>query len=283
MKITRAVIPTAGLGTRFLPATRVIPKILLPLLSTPTIDYAVRELSAEGITNIALIVPPESESIGEYFSEKAELVSVLEKRGSNNLAQQQKEISSLASVTTIVQRKPQGLGHAILLAKEWVGNEPFATVLPDDLVWGKSSAIAQLLRIHDKFGGQVIAGVETPEKILHTKGVIGGTVQADGVLRVTELVEKPPRGRAPSNLAIVGRYIFEPSIFTSLEQTGTGAIEEIQITDAIMTANEVTRAVILQGRHIDVGNPLGMLTAAIHEASRDSTMRSVILQELERL
>ena len=270
-RIRKAVIPAAGLGTRFLPVTRSVPKPLIPVLAIPTVEYAVREAVKVGITEVALVVSPSGAQVSEYFADAPELVRHLESRSYAEESKKQREIASLANVSAIVQNNPLGLGHAIFLAEEWVGDESFAVILPDDLVFGGKSAMEQLIDVRYDLGGQVVGVVETDPGLLHTKGVISGTPKGADIIQIEELVEKPAPGTAPSNLSIIGRYILNPSVFGVLRSAGAGAIGEIQITDAIMSGSPhgvSTWAKKIEGWHFDTGNPIGLLQAALFKAGR---------------
>ncbi len=280
--ITKAVIPVGGLGTRFLPATRTVPKLLLPVLNVPVIEYAVREAAAAGVRDIAIVMSPGMESVAEYFQSQTVLEQELKARGRDELLEAQLEIASLASVTTVYQHEPRGPGHAILQAREFCDGEPFVTIFPDDVIIHDTSATEQLLQIYRQYGGSVIAATEAPDEIVHTKGIIGGTEVGEGVYSVDALVEKPSREEAPSNLAIVGRYILDNGVFDYLNEERTGAGGEIQITDAIasLIGNSPVHARRLAGFHADTGNPGGMLEAAIHVAKQDPELADVVKRAL---
>jgi len=280
--ITKAVIPVGGLGTRFLPATRTVPKLLLPVLNVPVIEYAVREAAAAGVRDIAIVMSPGMESVAEYFQSQTVLEQELKARGRDELLEAQLEIASLASVTTVYQHEPRGPGHAILQAREFCDGEPFVTIFPDDVIIHDTSATEQLLQVYRQYGGSVIAATEAPDEIVHTKGIIGGTEVGEGVYSVDALVEKPSREEAPSNLAIVGRYILDNGVFDYLNEERTGAGGEIQITDAIasLIGNSPVHARRLAGFHADTGNPGGMLEAAIHVAKQDPELADVVKRAL---
>ena len=280
--ITKAVIPVGGLGTRFLPATRTVPKLLLPVLNVPVIEYAVREAAAAGVRDIAIVMSPGMESVAEYFQSQTVLEQELKARGRDELLEAQLEIASLASVTTVYQHEPRGPGHAILQAREFCDGEPFVTIFPDDVIIHDTSATEQLLQVYRQYGGSVIAATEAPDEIVHTKGIIGGTEVGEGVYSVDALVEKPSREEAPSNLAIVGRYILDNGVFNYLNEERTGAGGEIQITDAIasLIGNSPVHARRLAGFHADTGNPGGMLEAAIHVAKQDPELADVVKRAL---
>jgi UTP--glucose-1-phosphate uridylyltransferase len=281
--ITRAVIPVGGLGTRFLPATRTVPKLLLPVLNVPVIEYAVREAAEAGATDVAIVMSPGMESVTEYFQDQAVLERELKARGHDDLLEAQLEIASLANITTVYQYEPRGPGHAILQAREFCDGEAFVTIFPDDVIIHETSATEQLLQVYRQHGGSVIAAVEAPDEIVHTKGIIGGTEVGDGIYSVDTLVEKPALEDAPSNLAIVGRYVLDNSVFDYLAEEHAGAGGEIQITDAIasLIGNSPVHARKFTGFHADTGNPGGMLEAAIYVAKQDPALAEIVKRALE--
>jgi UTP--glucose-1-phosphate uridylyltransferase len=276
--IRKAVMPVAGLGTRFLPATRSVPKILLPILSVPVIDYAVRELAEAGIKDVALVMSRGMESVADYFRPQEILERTLEQRGKTEELQRQREISSLARVEVFYQDEPLGIGDAVLKTRDWVGDEAFAVLFPDDVIWGEPGATQQLVGVRNQHGGQVIAAIEVPDEVVPSKGIIDGEALGDGNYRVRGLVEKPALQDAPSNLSIVGRYILDPAVFRHLEKGMVGAGGEVQLTDGIAaTLDEVPMyAHPVVGRHVDTGNPAGMLEAALFEAEHDPALRDLV-------
>jgi UTP--glucose-1-phosphate uridylyltransferase len=280
--ITKAVIPVGGLGTRFLPATRTVPKILLPVLNVPVIEYAVREAAGAGVTDIVVVMSPGMESVTEYFQSQPVLERELKAKGRDEMLAAQLEIASLAHVTNVYQHEPRGPGHAILQAREFCDGESFVTIFPDDVIIHDTTATEQLLQVYRQHGGSVIAANEAPDEIVHTKGIIGGSKVGEDVYSVDELVEKPTLEDAPSNLAIVGRYVLDNSVFDYLAQEKSGAGGEIQITDAIasLIGNSPVHARKLSGFHADTGNPGGMLEAAIHVAKQDPELAEVVNRAL---
>jgi UTP--glucose-1-phosphate uridylyltransferase len=276
--ITKAVIPVGGLGTRFLPATRTVPKPLLPVLNVPVIEYAVREASEAGVTDIAIVMSPGMESVADYFGNQVVLERELKERGRDELLAKQLEIASLANVTTIYQNDPRGPGHAILQARDFCDGESFVTIFPDDVIINDVSATEQLMQVYRERGGSVIAVNEAPDEIVHTKGIVGGSAVGDGVYSVDVMVEKPSLEDAPSNLAIVARYILDNGVFDYLAEERPGAAGEIQITDAIaaLLRNSPVHARKITGFHADTGNPGGMLQAAIHVALQDPELAEIV-------
>lgn len=275
--ITKAVIPVAGLGTRFLPVTRSVPKALLPVLDKPLIQYAVDDAIEAGITDIAIV--EDTRPVGSYFHSMPDLEGKLRDGGRDELADEMVEISSRARITSIKQLEPLGLGHAILLAKNFIGDEPFAVLLPDEILWGDHSSTAQVLDVRDRYGGNVIAVTETSWDDVHTKGIVAGPSVEPNVIAIEEMVEKPKREDAPSNLAIIGRYALEPSVFDFLSQQRRGAGGEIQLTDAIVDCMDdlPTHGVVVDAARYDAGVPEGMFGATLHQAAKDPTMRQMIV------
>ncbi len=281
-----AVIPVAGFGTRFLPVTRAVPKPLLPVVDTPLIHRSVQEAVEAGFKRIVFVMSPGMEPIADYFAAKPQLEAALEQSGKDDLLAQQHVIAGLADVTSVIQHEARGLGHAILIARDEVGDAPFAVFLPDELLWGEKSAIQQVIDVWERVGGNVIGVVEVPDQAVPALGIIaGGPVKPTtrDVWRVTGMVEKPSLDEAPSNLAIVGPYILTPAIFDSIESTAPGAIGEIQITDPIAAriGAEGVHACILHGIRIDAGTPAGMLAANIFEARRNSSLYERAMQILD--
>ena len=281
--ITKAVIPVAGLGTRFLPVTRSVPKALLPVLDKPLIQYAVDDAVEAGITDIAIV--EDARSVGSYFHSMPDLEEKLRDGGRDELADQMVSISSRARITSIKQLEPLGLGHAILLAKNFIGDEPFAVLLPDEILWGDHSSTAQVLDVRDRYGGNVIAVTETSWDDVHTKGIVFGPTVEPNVIAIDQMVEKPPREKAPSNLAIIGRYALEPAVFEFLSRHRRGAGGEIQLTDAIIECMDEypTHGVIVDAARYDAGVPEGMLGATLHQAAKNPAMRQMIIDFVAEL
>ena len=281
--ITKAVIPVAGLGTRFLPVTRSVPKALLPVLDKPLIQYAVDDAVEAGITDIAIV--EDARSVGSYFHSMPDLEEKLRDGGRDELADQMVAISSRARITSIKQLEPLGLGHAILLAKNFIGDEPFAVLLPDEILWGDHSSTAQVLDVRDRYGGNVIAVTETSWDDVHTKGIVAGPTVEPNVIAIDQMVEKPPREEAPSNLAIIGRYALEPAVFEFLSRHRRGAGGEIQLTDAVIECMDEypTHGVIVDAARYDAGVPEGMLGATLHQAAKNPAMRQMIIDFVAEL
>lgn len=277
--IRKAVIPVAGLGTRFLPVTRSVPKALLPVFGTPLIHYAVAEAAGCGIETVVLVISPGMESVGGYFGDRPDLEDALEASGRTALLEQQRQISEMADVVMVTQPEPSGLGHAVNLARGEIGPEHFAVILPDDVIMGPDSALSQLLQVHDERGGSVLAARAVPDDVVPTKGIIDGEPLGDRVHRVRGLVEKPPLEDAPGNLSIIGRYVLSPAVFDHLARGTAGAGGEIQLTDAIAATigEEDVFACEFEGEHCDAGEPQGLLLAALHAARSDPQLKAAVL------
>ena len=268
MNVRKAVMPVAGLGTRFLPATRSIPKMMIPVLDRPAIHFAVEEAAAAGIDHVVFVVSPGQEAVPRYFHRMPDLEAALESRGETERLRQMLAISDMVDTTTVVQERQLGLGHAVLMAREAVGDEPFAVLLPDDLIWGESPTTLAMIDLFSSCGGSVVAVNAVPDEVVSAKGVIAHVPVAERVSKVEAMVEKPALEDAPSNLAIVGRYVLTPEVFGALARVRPGALGELQLTDAIallLPAQEVY-AYEFPGRHFDLGTPLGMLKASLYAA-----------------
>ena len=269
VRIRKAVFPAAGLGTRFLPATKAIPKEMLPLVDKPTLQYGVEEAMNSGLTNIILVTNPGKSAMEDHFAESAELVSFLESKGKQVLADEVRKVSSLASVSAVHQGDPLGLGHAVLVTEDAVGNEPFAVVLADDVYDADPPALRQMIDVFERANGPVIAVERVPMDKISSYGVIAGVPAPEfgkDVYRITDLVEKPPRDQAPSDLAIVGRYILTPDIFAALHETAKDKSGEIQLTNGMrrLLKSRPLYAVVIDGVRHDTGNNLGFLKANIY-------------------
>ena len=268
LSVRKAVMPVAGLGTRFLPATRSIPKMMIPVLDRPAIHFAVEEAAAAGIDHVVFVVSPGQEAVPRYFHRMPDLEAALESRGETERLRQMLAISDMVDTTTVVQERQLGLGHAVLMAREAVGGEAFAVLLPDDLIWGESPTTSAMIDLFSSYGGSVVAVNAVPDEVVPAKGVIAHVPVAERVSRVEAMVEKPSLEDAPSNLAIVGRYVLTPEVFGALDRVRPGALGELQLTDAIaslLPAQEVY-AYEFPGRYFDLGTPLGMLKASLYAA-----------------
>ena len=219
--VRKAVIPVAGLGTRFFPVTKRVPKALLPVLSTPLIQHAVEDAVSAGISDVIFV--EDENSVSPYFDLSSELYDLLHARGKSDLAESIKGICEMARFESVIQEEPLGLGHAVSLARDFVGDDPFVVLLPDEVIWGEPSAVSQLLTVKSEFGGTVVGLMPTSWDDVDTKGIVGGQELREGIISIDVMVEKPPRQDAPSNLAIVGRYAFDADIFDLLDAVEPGA------------------------------------------------------------
>ena len=278
MSIRKAIIPAAGFGTRFLPVTRTIPKVMLPVLNEPAIQFSVREAADAGIEHIVFVISRGQEATNDYFQPVPLLERALEERGNADLLKEMRDISSMMQTTFVYQDEPLGLGHAVLMAKDEIGDEPFAVFLPDDIIWADSPPIGDMIKVFSEQKSSVIAVKQVPDEAIPSLGVIDPEPLNDKVYRIKGMVEKPRLEDAPSNLAIVGRYVLTPEVFDALKQAPPGAIGEIQLTDAIeaVRAEQGAYAYKIVADHFDVGTPLGMLKASVYAAlKRDDMAREL--------
>jgi UTP--glucose-1-phosphate uridylyltransferase len=264
-KIRKGVIPAAGLGTRFLPATKAVPKELLPIVDRPTIQYIVEEAVASGIEQIILITARGKKAVEDHFAVSAELEAVLRRQKKEDLLRMVKELSKMVKMRSVRQQEPKGLCHAVLCARKAVGEEPFAVLLGDDLVDAEPPCLAQMVEVARRKGGAVIALLRVPAAETHLYGIIRGEQVDERIYRIQELVEKPTPDQAPSNLAIIGRYLLPPEIFPILEKTPPGKGEEIQLTDALQTlaGRMPVYGYEFTGDRYDAGDKFGYLEANI--------------------
>ena len=285
-KIRKAIIPAAGLGTRFLPATKAQPKEMLPIVDKPTLQYIIEECVASGIEEILIITGRNKKSIEDHFDRSVELEMELEKAGKQEMLEMVREISDMVNVHFIRQKQPRGLGHAILCAKTFVGDEPFAVLLGDDVVYNdQKPCLKQLIDCYGEYKTSVL-GVQTVDpQDVNKYGIVGGLHIEDRVYKVKELVEKPSVEEAPSNVAILGRYIITPKIFEILENTAPGKGNEIQLTDALLKLieHEAMYAYNFEGRRYDVGDKLGFLEATVEYALRKEELRDGFIEYLNNI
>ncbi len=283
--IRKAVITAAGQGTRFLPVTRAVPKEMLPLVALPLVHYAVAEAVASGIGEIIFVTAPGRHAIEDYFDPNPGLERLLEKRGDRKLLDEMRAISRMADFHYVRQTAPRGLGHAVLTARDLVGNEPFAVILPDDIIDARTPALKQMLAVHRRYGASVVA----VEKIAPEDSVKYGVISAEPVsrrtYRVNGLVEKPTPEKAPSSLGVVGRYILTPEIFEELARTKPGKIQEIQLTDALqrLLGRQEIYALEFLGTRYDTGTPVGMLKASVALAIKNPEMAAELKGYLKEL
>lgn len=285
-KIKKAVIPAAGLGTRFLPATKAQPKEMLPIVDKPTIQYIIEEAVASGIEEILIITGRNKKCIEDHFDKSIELELELEKSGKQEMLKLVKEISDMVDIHYIRQKEPKGLGHAISCAKTFVGNEPFAVLLGDDLVYNEEKpCLRQLMDCYNEYGTSIL-GIQTVDaKDVDKYGIIKGIPIEGRVHKVRGLIEKPAVEEAPSNIAILGRYIITPQIFKILEETKPGRGGEIQLTDALskLINKEAIYAYEFEGTRYDVGDKLGFLKATVEYALRREDLRDEFMEYLNSL
>ncbi|HLL14109.1 MAG TPA: UTP--glucose-1-phosphate uridylyltransferase GalU [Pyrinomonadaceae bacterium] len=267
-KIRKAVFPAAGLGTRFLPATKASPKEMLSLVDKPLIQYGVEEAVASGVESILIITGRGKNAIEDHFDISFELEHTLRERGKSELLALARSVSEIARISYTRQKEALGLGHAILQARDFVGDEPFAVLLPDDIMDCETPALKQMLRVYEEYDAPVIGTMQVEGEAISRFGAIKAVEVADGVYRIEDMVEKPPFAEAPSDLAIIGRYILTPDIFDEIERTERGAGGEIQITDAMrsLLKRRPFYAVRFEGTRHDAGDKLGFLIATVEFA-----------------
>ncbi|MGS2778930.1 UTP--glucose-1-phosphate uridylyltransferase GalU [Robertmurraya sp. GLU-23] len=284
-KIKKAIIPAAGLGTRFLPATKAMPKEMLPIVDKPTIQYIIEEAVNSGIEDIIIVTGKGKRAIEDHFDNAYELESNLVEKGKLDLLEKVIEPSNLANIHYIRQQEPKGLGHAVWCARSFIGNEPFAVLLGDDITSGSVPALKQLINQYDSTSSSVIGIQRVEDEETHRYGIIDPTEQNGRMYKVGAFVEKPEQGTAPSNLAIMGRYILTPEIFTFLEEQNVGAGGEIQLTDAIQRLNNVqdVYAYDFEGTRYDVGEKLGFIKTTIEFALKNEELQQDILDFLSEV
>lgn len=273
--IKKAIIPAAGLGTRFLPATKAMPKEMLPILDKPTIQYIVEEAAKAGIEDIIIVTGKHKRSIEDHFDNQKELEMILEDKGKTDLLEKVHYSTSLANIFYVRQKEQKGLGHAIYSARQFIGNEPFAVLLGDDIVESETPAIKQLMNVYEETGKSVIGVQEVPDSETHRYGIIDPLEKLGLKYKVKQFVEKPKQGTAASNLAIMGRYVLTTEIFDYLKSQKESAGNEIQLTDAIERMNSESQvyAYDFEGNRYDVGEKLGFVKTTIEYALKDKNMK----------
>ncbi|MBU5488230.1 UTP--glucose-1-phosphate uridylyltransferase GalU [Clostridium sp. MSJ-8] len=283
MKVKKAIIPAAGLGTRFLPATKAQPKEMLPIVDKPTIQYIIEEAVASGIEEILIITGRNKKCIEDHFDKSIELEMELEKSGKSELLELVRDISDMVDIHYIRQKEPKGLGHAIHCAKTFVGNEPFAVLLGDDVVYSQVPCLKQLIDCYSEYKTTILGVQEVAEEDVSKYGIVDGIHIEDRVYKVKDLVEKPKPEESPSNIAILGRYIITPQIFEKIENTTPGKGGEIQLTDALkaLMNEEAMYAYNFQGKRYDVGDKLGFIQANIEFALRKPELRDGVINYLD--
>jgi UTP--glucose-1-phosphate uridylyltransferase len=287
-KIRKAVFPAAGLGTRFLPATKAQPKEMLPLVDKPTIQYGVEEAAESGVPNIIIVTGRGKNAIEDHFDVSKELEAFLESRGKKDLADEVRKVTESINVSYVRQGEPLGLGHAVLVTEAIVGDEPFAVILADDVIDATPPALQQMIDVFERAGGPVLAAERVPMDQVSSYGIIAGEPAPEfgkRVYRVTDLVEKPPRHEAPSDLAIIGRYVLTPDIFASLHATSSDTSGEIQLTNGLrhLLRSRPVYAYEVDGVRHDTGNKLGFLKASVYFALKRPDLAKGLAEYLATL
>ena len=283
MRVRTAVIPVAGLGTRFLPATKSVPKEMLPVLDRPCVDYIVREAADAGVERIIFVTARGKDAMVDYFDSSPALEAHLQEQEKLELLEKVVEAGRRVDVITIRQRKALGLGHAILTAKPIVGNEPFAILLGDDIVFAEKPVIGEMIKVFEKQQEAVVAIMEVPNEHTQRYGICAGQWENDREMRVKRMVEKPHPKIAPSNFGIVGRYVVPASIFALLEETPPGKGGEIQLTDALHMLARMNKVVGFKfdGKRIDTGNAMGLLHASMYQAYHRPETRAKLMELIQ--
>lgn len=285
MKVKKAIIPAAGLGTRFLPATKAQPKEMLPIVDKPTIQYIIEEAVEAGIQDIIIVTGRNKRSIEDHFDRSIELELELERGAKLEMLDMVKEISEMANIHYIRQKEPRGLGHAILAARHFIGDEPFAVLLGDDVVVSKQPCLGQMLDVFREYQTSILGVQTVAREVVDKYGIIAGKQVDDRVYKVTNMVEKPSLEEAPSNVAVLGRYIITPEIFRFLETQDAGRGGEIQLTDALkrLAKEQAMYAYDFKGHRYDVGTKAGFIQANIEFALRTDELREEMKDYLKRL
>ena len=285
MQVRKAIIPAAGLGTRFLPATKAQPKEMLPIVDKPTIQYIVEEAVASGIRDIIIVTGRNKRSIEDHFDRSIELELELERSDKKEMLEMVKDISEMANIHYIRQKEPRGLGHAILAAKHFIGNEPFAVLLGDDVVISKQPCLRQMMDVFHEYRTSILGVQTVPHEVVNKYGIIDGKQVDDRVYKVRDMVEKPDLEDAPSNVAVLGRYIITPDIFEFLETQDAGKGGEIQLTDALkrLAKEQAMYAYDFKGHRYDVGTKAGFIQANIEFTLRNPELREEMKVYLDAL
>ncbi|MEG2458136.1 MAG: UTP--glucose-1-phosphate uridylyltransferase GalU [Bacilli bacterium] len=284
MKVRKAIIPAAGLGTRFLPATKSQPKEMLPIVDKPTLQYIIEEAIESGIEEILIITGRNKKSIEDHFDKSVELELELEQKGKQEMLDMVRDISNMVNIHYIRQKEPKGLGHAIHCAKSFIGNEPFAVLLGDDIVDGEKPCLKQLTEAYDEYKTSILGVQQVAPEDTCKYGILDVKHIEDRIYKVKDMVEKPALGEEPSNIAILGRYIITPAIFDILEKQEPGKGGEIQLTDALKTLGnqEAIYAYDFEGRRYDVGDKLGFLEATIDFALKRENLKSDLIEYMKK-
>lgn len=284
-KIRKAIIPAAGFGTRFLPATKAQPKEMIPIVDTPTLQYIVEEAIAAGIEEILIVTNRNKTAIEDHFDRSIELELILERSGNRQMLEKIRDISELVRIHYVRQMEAKGLGHAILCGKAFIGNEPFAVLLGDDVIDSETPCIGQLMQAWQEHNCSILGVQKVPDTETDKYGIISGTSIDADTYKVDTLVEKPPLGTAPTNVAILGRYVIAPEIFDHLESTLPGKGGEIQLTDGLnrLADSQVVYAKVFSGRRYDVGDKNGYLQATIDFALKRDDLREPLMAYIRQI
>ncbi len=284
-RVKKAIIPAAGLGTRFLPATKAQPKEMLPIVDKPTLQYIVEEAIDSGIEEILVITGRNKKSIEDHFDKSVELELELEKSGKQEMLDMVRHISDMVNIQYIRQKEPRGLGHAVLCAKSFIGNEPFAVILGDDIVDSEKPCLKQLIDIYNEYNTTILGVQQVKREDVNKYGIVNGKQIDEKLHLIKDLVEKPDIENAPSNIAILGRYILKPEIFDVLEKQKPGKNNEIQLTDALKTLSETQAmyAYEFDGKRYDVGEKFGFLQATVEFALKNKELEEQFLNYLKNL
>jgi len=282
MQVRKAIIAAAGLGTRFLPATKAQPKEMLPIVDKPTLQFIIEEAVQSGIEEILIITGRNKKSIEDHFDKSVELEFELEAKGKFKLLEEVRKISDLVNIHFIRQKEPKGLGHAIYCAKSFIGNEPFAVMLGDDIVVNEKPCLGQMVEMYSQYKTTILGVQQIPQEDVDKYGIVDGKQIEDTIYKVNGLVEKPAIEEAPSNIAILGRYVITPAIFDILENTEPGKGGEIQLTDAlkVLAQKEAMYAYTFEGKRYDVGDKQGFLKATVEYALSRDDLREEFLEYL---
>ncbi|PYZ96945.1 UTP--glucose-1-phosphate uridylyltransferase [Alteribacter lacisalsi] len=282
MRVKKAIIPAAGLGTRFLPATKAMPKEMLPIVDKPTIQYIVEEAVASGIEDIIIVTGKGKRAIEDHFDHSFELEQTLMKKGKTELLDEVQKSSKMVDIHYIRQKEPKGLGHAIWCARKFIGDEPFAVLLGDDIVQADKPCLRQLIEQYNHYNASILGVQTVPDEEVSRYGIVAGQAMGERICSVSHLVEKPPLSEAPSNLAILGRYILSPKIFDILGTQTPGAGGEIQLTDAIarLKIQEAVYAYDFEGTRYDVGEKMGFIKTMIDLGLQRDDLRHELLDYL---
>ncbi len=285
MKVRKAIIPAAGLGTRFLPATKAQPKEMLPIVDKPTIQFIIEEAIASGIEDILIITGRGKRAIEDHFDRSLELEEELRKKGKEGLLEQVRQIADLANIHYIRQKEAKGLGHAIYCARSFIGNEPFAVLLGDDIVDAEVPCLKQMIEVYGEYRTSILGVQHVADDDVSKYGIVEGKQVDQRVFKVKTLIEKPEPEQAPSNIAILGRYIITPAIFSYLEKAKPGKNGEIQLTDSLceLAKREPMYAYDFVGRRYDVGNKLGFLQATVEFALKREDLRPEFMAYLKEI